>query len=254
MIVRDTGRSFEPCPEFTGRAVCVDVTPLKRTQSAYGERDVFRLVFEIDLAREDGSPWCVWSQPFTASLHEKAGLRKFLRQWLGRDLTPQELGGLDLESLVGRSANLVVIHEAGDDGQTFDRIAACTPDRSGNPLAPSGRYVRVKDRPPRDGALAAPSRPAPPASASRTASAPPPAAALQPADELARLAAVIVHVGRHRGKRFDELTDQDIDALAQHWLPTALGNVNSSPADRALANAIQWVVRQRQATADDVPF
>ena len=37
---------FEAHPEYDGQAVCVDVTPLKKTQSTYGERETFRIVFE----------------------------------------------------------------------------------------------------------------------------------------------------------------------------------------------------------------
>jgi hypothetical protein len=37
---------FEAHPEYDGQAVCVDVTPLKKTQSSFGEREVFRIVFE----------------------------------------------------------------------------------------------------------------------------------------------------------------------------------------------------------------
>lgn len=258
MIVKETGRSFEAHPEYTGRAVCVDITPLKVMPSAFGDRHCFRLVFETDLLRDDGSHWAVWSQPFTASLHEKAALRKSLRQWMGRDLTPAELSGFDLETLIGRPASIVVIHEAGDEGQTFDRIAACTPHRNGEPLTPSGRYVRVKDRPPRDGAggSAAPRPPLP--TQNRPAPVTVPATPQAPAtpvaeDDITRHAAVVVHVGRNRGRRFEELSDTEVDALATHWLPTVQANPNASPADHALVGAVQWVLRSR-TNPDDVPF
>ena len=36
MKLSKKNQSFEPCPEYTGKAVCVDVTPLKKTETAYG--------------------------------------------------------------------------------------------------------------------------------------------------------------------------------------------------------------------------
>ncbi len=55
MKIKTNNSNFEPCPEFTGKAVCVDVTPLRKQQSQFGEREVFKLVFEVDLERDDGS-------------------------------------------------------------------------------------------------------------------------------------------------------------------------------------------------------
>ena len=95
--IKGNNGNFDPCPEFTGKAVCVDVTPLRKQQSQYGERDVFRLVFEVDAAKEDGSRPCVWSHNFTPSLNEKANLRKFLRAWFGRDLMESEMAEFDTE-------------------------------------------------------------------------------------------------------------------------------------------------------------
>lgn len=54
------------------------------------------LSFEITDAenrRSDGSPHTI-SKRFTASLHAKAGLRKFLESWRGRPSPPEELARL----------------------------------------------------------------------------------------------------------------------------------------------------------------
>ena len=75
---------FEACPEFTGKGVCVDVTPLRKQQSQYGERNVFKIVFEVDADKKDGGRYGVWSNNFTPTLNEKASLRKFLRGWFGQ--------------------------------------------------------------------------------------------------------------------------------------------------------------------------
>src|SRR5690349_1317815 len=145
MKIKANNNDFEPCPEFTGKAVCVDVTPLRKQQRQYGERNVFKLVFEVDAEKEDGSPYAVWSPNFTPTLNEKASLRKFLRGWFGRDLSTAELEDFDTETLIGKPAQLVVVHEH-KDGKVYANIAACTPDKSGEPLKPSGKFVRAKDR------------------------------------------------------------------------------------------------------------
>src|SRR4029434_3650271 len=145
MKIKANNNDFEPCPEFTGKGVCVDVTPLRKQQSQFGEREVFKVVFEVDLDKEDGSRFCVWSYNFTPSLNEKANFRKFLRAWFGRDLMESEMAEFDTETLIGKPAQLVIVHEH-KDGQVYANIAACTPDKSGSPLKPSTKFTRVKDR------------------------------------------------------------------------------------------------------------
>src|SRR4051812_5462683 len=145
MKIKASNKEFDPCPEFTGKAVCVDVTSLRKQQSQYGERNVFRIVFEANSEREDGSRHCVWSPNFTPTLNEKSSLRKFLRGWYGRDLSTAELEDFDTETLIGKPAQLVVVHEH-KDGKVYANIAACTADKSGEPLKPSGKFVRAKDR------------------------------------------------------------------------------------------------------------
>src|SRR5438876_11014536 len=139
---------FEACPEFTGKGVCVDVTPLRKQQSQYGERNVFKIVFEVDADKKDGGRYGVWSTNFTPTLNEKSSLRKFLRGWFGRDLSKAELEDFDTETLIGKPAQLVVVHQH-KEGKVYANIAACTPDKSGEPLKASGKFVRAKDRLPK---------------------------------------------------------------------------------------------------------
>ena len=40
---------FAPCPKYAGRAVCVDVTPLREYETQYGTKQKFKIAFEIDL-------------------------------------------------------------------------------------------------------------------------------------------------------------------------------------------------------------
>ena len=136
---------FEVCPEFKGRAVCVDCTPLKRYETAFGPKDKFKLVFEVDLVRDDGARFAVWSKPFTPSSHERSAFASFMKDWFGHPLTKEDWNKLDTEELVGRPAEVVVIHEHVD-GETYANIKLIMPDRSADALKPSGNFIRAKDR------------------------------------------------------------------------------------------------------------
>lgn len=237
MKLSATGSStpFEAHPEYDGQAVCVDCTPLKKTNSAFGERETFRIVFETQELRQNGSPYLLFSRGFTPSLHEKAALRAFLKQWFGRDLTTAEQNEFDTESLIGRPARVSVVHN-DYNGQTYANIGLIRPDKSGEPLKPSGKYVRQKDRQNNDEKFR-------PASNSGDAS-----------SDWRR---VKVHVGRHTGIDLGELDRESVEALLTKCLPTALEMDKPLKADRALIAALQ---QAKQALAsdededDEIPF
>ena len=242
--------NFTPCPEYTGRAVCVDVTPLEKQVSQYGERDIFKIVFEVDLEREgeDKTRFAVWSKPFTPSLNEKANFRKFLRQWFGRDLTAQELKEFDTENLIGKPAYIVVIHQEGGNGETYANIAAIKPhrDADGEPLKPSGTFVRKQDREqkPREGQGTA--------SSYRRAE--------DPGDDSARedWMATVVHVGKHAGVQLGDLDEEAVDALLRNWVPVFQKMEKPKAADKRLFAALQ-AAREALAAApppsdDEVPY
>jgi hypothetical protein len=237
MKIKSGSSNFEPCPEYTGRAVCVDATPLKKQQSQFGERDVFKVVFETTIAREDGSRFCAWSRNFTPTLNEKANLRKFLRGWFGRDLTKQEMDDFDTESLIGKSAQIVVVHEH-KDGETYANIVACTPDKSAEPMKASGKYVRVKDRPAKDA----------PGGGYRRAE--------QLSSDAGDLGATKIHVGRCKGLEVRDLAPEQVQALIENWLPTAKANAKPTADDKRLMAALDWwQAAQKPAEADDnVPY
>jgi hypothetical protein len=233
MKIKSSNGNFEPCPEFTGKAICVDVTPLRKQQSQFGERDVFKVVFEVDMDKEDGSRYCVWSRNFTPTLNEKANFRKFLRGWLGRDLGKQELDDFDTETLIGKPAQVVVVHEH-KDGETYANIVACTPDKSNEPLKASGKYVRVKDRPAKE------------TNGYRRAE--------QPSESSEDFGAVKIHVGRCKGLELRDLAVEQVQALIKNWLPTAKANAKPSADDKRLIAALEaWQTAQAKQE-DNVPY
>jgi hypothetical protein len=249
MKIKGNGGSFEACPEFMGKAVCVDVTPLRKQQSQFGERDVFRLVFEVDILKEDGGRPCVWSQNFTPSLNEKANFRKFLRAWFGRDLMESELGEFDTETLLGKPAQVVVVHEH-KEGQVYANIAACTPDKSGAPLKPCGKFVRRKDRDQGENGNEKTENKNPNGSGGgyRRAS------SVAGGADGKEHAAVKVHVGKYAGIELRDLSPEAVEALAEKWLPGAKASAKPTADDKRLIAALEWWAAERVGASDDVTY
>lgn len=244
MIISATGgkKDFAPCPEFSGRAVCVDVTPLKEYETEYGVKQKFKFAFEIELqddSRDPVQPWVVFTKPMVPSLHEKAALTKFLKDWFGRKLTDQENKSLDLDSLIGRPATVVIVHEQSQDGtKTFSNIKLIMAHKSGEPLKPSGLWIRMEDRPPKEDDQA---KTVVPATAAPV-----------------KIADVKVHVGKFKGVPISELTDDAVRGLAEHWLPKAKVSPGKTPEDiyliAAVTKRIDEINAQDIPNFDDVPF
>ena len=234
--------NFTPCPEYTGRAVCVDITPLKAYDTEYGVKQKFKIAFELDLidqSRNPVQPWVVMTAPMTASLHEKAGLTKFLKDWHGRALTAEETVSLNLDNLIGRPATVVIVHEQSRDGtKTFSNIKLIMPHKSGEPLQPSGLWVRLEDRPPRDDDKV---KTVTPATAAPV-----------------KIAEVKVHVGKFKGVALSELTPDAVRGLAEHWLPKAKVSSGKTPEDIALIAAVtkrlEELAKADEPDVDDGPF
>jgi len=245
MKIANPNAHFEACPEFTGRAVIVDVTPLRKEQSQFGEQEVFKVVFEVDLEKADGSRYCVWSRRMTPTIGEKSNLRKFIRGLYGRDLTKPELANYDTEVLIGMGAQLVVVHEH-KNGETYANLAACTPDKSGNPLKPSGKYIRIKDRqagPAANGAGALGSY----RRAQSTGD-----------DNGGDLLATKIHVGKCKGLEVRDLSPEQVGALIQNWLPAPKANAKPTADDKRLIAALEsWLAVNATTTTtedDNVPY
>lgn len=236
------GGNYDPCPEYTGRAVCVDITPLKSYETTYGVKQKFKIAFELDLidkSRNPIQPWVVMTAPMTPSLHEKAGLTRFLKDWFGRPLTAEETNNLDLDSLIGRPATVVIVHEQSQDGnKTFANIKLIMAHKAGEPLKPSGLWIRMEDRPPKEDDQV---KTVVPATAAPV-----------------KIADVKVHVGKFKGVPISELTDDAVRGLAEHWLPKAKVSPGKTPDDiyliAAVTKRIDEINAQDIPNFDDVPF
>ena len=153
LVVKASGETeYTPHPEGQYAARCIDVVDMGWQQTDFGPKYKLRVVFYCGRTEEreyeDGKrtvPLTVVGF-FTASLHEKANLRKFTRAWRGRDFTDAELDGFDFEKMVGAPAFIQVEHNHAN-GKTYANIASIMrlPEGQTAPDTPAD-YVRVKDR------------------------------------------------------------------------------------------------------------
>mgnify|MGYP000991632769 CR=1 FL=1 len=111
------GTEFEQPPVGTHVARCVKMIDIGTQRGEYqGKATMKRQViigFELpnELMQEGeykGKPFTV-SRFYTASLSEKANLRKDLANWRGRDFTEEELRGFEAKNILGKPCMLSLI-------------------------------------------------------------------------------------------------------------------------------------------------
>lgn len=145
------GVDFKPHPVGPHAAVCCDVVDLGIWQDTYpgkAPRDVrkIRVVFQTEEIRADGQRFTVGAM-FTASLGEKANLRKFLVSWRGKAFTDEEIKGFDMSKLIGAPALIQVKHRQKGD-KTYADIDSVMQLPKGMTRLAVTDYIRVKDRAP----------------------------------------------------------------------------------------------------------
>lgn len=235
---------FTPHPATDGlvKGVVVDVTDPEKKQTAFGEKQVFRVVIESEVEKEKGGErFCVWTKGFTPSLNEKASFRKFLKQAFGRDVAETDAdgeGNIDVDKLlIGHAVQMLITHEE-HEGKVYANISALVPDKSGAPLKPSGKYIRKKDREKKDGAAAAYKK------------------AGGSAEESARenWQTVKVHVGKNKGVQLGDLDTDAVQALLDKWLPKHEANPAPLADDKRLAVALKEARALLVAAGDEPEF
>lgn len=107
-------------------------------------RETIWLGFELDQNTPEGDKPLSIRKKFTASIHERATLRIFLERWRGRPFTDAEKTKFDTESIVGVPCQLNIFHK--DFGQGPRQLIDFAIKETGDPMKPSGSYVRNKDR------------------------------------------------------------------------------------------------------------
>lgn len=116
-----SGGDFEMTPEGTYIGRCIKIIDLgtQTTTGQFGTKLQRKMMIQWELLDDeiqmkDGRPFAA-TQFYTASLHEKAQLRKDLEAWRGKKFTEAELEGFDLKNVLGAYCMLQIVHSA--DGQ-----------------------------------------------------------------------------------------------------------------------------------------
>jgi hypothetical protein len=114
-------KEFDIVPEGVYTARCIKLIDLGTQDASFGEevksRKKVYVTWELlddTVKMSDGRPYAI-SKTYTASLHEKAGLRKDLQAWRGKRFTESELEGFDLKNVLGTYCLIQVSHTEKND-------------------------------------------------------------------------------------------------------------------------------------------
>lgn len=134
------GGNFKRVPQgvFIGRCYSLIDLGTQLSSGQYGEKMQHKLRISWELFGEDeqGNPLTVdvdghempmtISKSYTVSLHEKAGLRKDLAAWRGKDFTDEEAKAFDVSKLIGVYC-MVNVTTSESNGKTYSNVAGLTP-------------------------------------------------------------------------------------------------------------------------------
>ena len=140
-IAKDSGGGdFKGVPRgvHIGRCYSLIDPGTQLTSGHYGEKLQYKIKIGWELFGEDdkGDPLTVFidgkeypmtiSKSYTLSLHEKAGLRKDLAAWRGKDFNDEEAKAFDVSKLLGAYC-MVNVTQSESNGKTYSNVAGLTP-------------------------------------------------------------------------------------------------------------------------------
>lgn len=139
-IAKDSGGNFKRVPQgvFIGRCYSLIDLGTQTTTGQFGIKDQHKLRLGWELFGEDenGEPLSIdmdgkqmpmtISKSYTVSLHEKAGLRRDLAAWRGRDFTDEEAKAFDVSKLLGAYC-MINVTESESGGKTYSNVGGITP-------------------------------------------------------------------------------------------------------------------------------
>lgn len=140
-VKEKSGGTFDPIEAGTYPARCCSVIDLGLQHTEYQgtkkDQEKVLLAFEfpterIEINGED-KPRTL-SVRYTASLNEKAGLRKALDAWRGKPMTAEELQGFNIGCLLNAPCMITVIHKEGKNGGVFANIGGISKPMKGIPI------------------------------------------------------------------------------------------------------------------------
>lgn len=141
-IASDSGNggNFKRVPAgvYIGRCYSLVDLGTQTSNGQYGEKHQhkIRVAWELFGEDENGQPLTIdvdgkempmtISKSYTVSLHEKAGLRKDLSAWRGRDFTDEEAKAFDVSKLIGAYC-MVNVTTSENNGKTYSNVGGLTP-------------------------------------------------------------------------------------------------------------------------------
>ena len=105
------------------------------------------IIWEIDGQTDDKGQPITLSKAYTASLGDKANLRKDLESWRGRPFTSSELAGFDVKNLLGKACLLNLIKTQGQKGEktVISTISALPKGMPIPPVPVNSQYIYSLD-------------------------------------------------------------------------------------------------------------
>ena len=131
-IVMPEERQYELVPAGTHVATCRLVVDLGTQEGQYGEKRQILFGWELpEELTERGEPFGIYRR-YTYTSDRRSALRTDIESWLGRGLTSNDFGKLDLAEMLGRSCLLGVKHE-NREGRNFANITSVMLPPRGTP-------------------------------------------------------------------------------------------------------------------------
>lgn len=140
-IAKDSGGgNYKRVPSgaFIGRCYSLIDLGTQRSDGQYGVKDQHKIQIGWELFGDDddGNPLTVETEggktmpmtikkSYTVSLHEKAGLRRDLASWRGKDFTDEEAKAFDVSKLLGQYC-MVNVTVSENNGKTYSNVAGLT--------------------------------------------------------------------------------------------------------------------------------
>jgi hypothetical protein len=131
IVKSNDGAMGEPIPVGVHKAVCFKVIDLGMQEGFQGKmQHKLVVLWELDCRRQEGEfagKRFLATKEYTASISEKAHLRKDLESWRGRAFTVEELEGFEMDNVVGANCQLNMVEITTKAGKKWTAIAAIMP-------------------------------------------------------------------------------------------------------------------------------
>lgn len=121
-VAKETGADFKPVSEGSHLGICFQIIDLGTQDSpTYPASHKIMIGWEIPgetIKIDDQVKPMVVSGEYTLNLSTKSNLRALLKNWRGRDFTPEELKGFDIKNVCGAPCLLSIVHKTSSKGKT----------------------------------------------------------------------------------------------------------------------------------------